>query len=94
MLALAIVVTDPSLNDSTNSRAGVPIGVWIVGAVSLSLRAFRRGWFDIAGRIAGSWLIAIGLLYGGVALLPERTNPVPSLPRQAPATAPGSPSTR
>ena len=73
MLALAIVVTDPSLNDSSNRVAGVLIGAWIVGAISLSLRAFGREWFDIAGRIVGSWLIAIGLLYGGVALLPKPT---------------------
>lgn len=92
VLALAIVVTDPSLNDSTNRIAGALIGVWIVGAVSLSLRAFRRGWFDIAGRIAGSWLIAIGLLYGGAALLPKPTPPAPS--QQPPEPAPGISSTR
>ena len=91
MLALAIVVTDPSLNDPTNSRAGVLIALWIVGAVSLSLRAFRYGWFDIAGRIAGSWLIAIGLLYGGVALLPKPPIPVPSLTLPSPKFAPGLP---
>ena len=88
--ALAIVVTDPSLNDPTNARTGVLIGLWIVGAVSLSLRAFRRGWFDIAGPIAGSWLIAIGLLYGGVALLPRPTIPAPSVPPPRPGIGPPS----
>jgi hypothetical protein len=90
MLALAIVVTDPSLNDPTNRYAGVMIGLWIVSAVSLSLRAFRRGWFEIAGRIVGSWLIAIGLLYGGVALMPKATAPAPSLPPPSPELGPRS----
>jgi hypothetical protein len=46
------------------------IACWIVGAVILTLRAFRRGWFVIFGRILGSWLFAIGLLYGGAARAP------------------------
>jgi hypothetical protein len=79
MLALAITVTDPSLHDPTNRGAGVLIAAWVVGAVSLSLRAFRRHWFMIAGPILGSWLIAIGLLYGGAALLPKPVPPSPSL---------------
>jgi hypothetical protein len=83
MLALAITVTDPSLHDLTNRSAGVLIAAWIVGAVSLSLRAFRRNWFLIAGPILGSWLIAIGLLYSSAALLPKPVPPSPSIPPPA-----------
>jgi hypothetical protein len=53
----------------------VLVAFWIVAAVSLTLRAFRRDWFAIFGRILGSWLLAIGILYGGVSLLPPRAAP-------------------
>jgi hypothetical protein len=88
--ALAIVVTDPSLRDPSNRIAGVMIALWLVASATLTMRAFRRAWFDIAGRILGSWLIAIALLYGGAALVPlrerppepqpERTKPIEVLP--------------
>jgi hypothetical protein len=80
MQALAIVVTDPSLHDPTNRISGVLIAIWIVSAISLSLRTVRRAWFEVASRIFGSWLIAIGLLYGGAALLPKRELPALSFP--------------
>lgn len=94
MLTLAILVTDPSLRDPSNRIAGLLLAFWIIGAVSLTLHAFRRGWFDLAGPILGSWLIAIALLYGGTALLPQRKLPEPSvpsssrLPQQTPDLAP------
>jgi hypothetical protein len=77
MLALAIKVTDPSLHDATVSVAGLLIGLWIVAGVALTLRGFRRTWFTVAARIYGSWLIAIGLLYGGASLVPKRQPPLP-----------------
>jgi hypothetical protein len=80
MAAVAIVAADPSLNSLTNRYAGVLIAAWIIGATSLTLQAFRRGWFMIAGPILGSWLVAIGLLYGGLAMLPKRVPPLVSMP--------------
>jgi hypothetical protein len=80
MQALAIVVTDPSLHDPTNRISGVLIAIWIVSAISLSLRTVRRAWFNVASRIFGSWLIAVGLLYGGATLLPKREPPALSFP--------------
>jgi len=98
MLALAIVVTDPSLDDPTNRIAGVTIGLWVVVVVMLTLRAFHRPWFAVFSRILGSWLIAIGLLYGGVALMPRKAppppppipdlNPLPDFDRSRPQTLP------
>ena len=70
MLSLAIMLTDPSLHDPAFTWTPVLAAFWIVAAMSLTLHAFRRGWFAIFGRILGSWLIAIGLLYGGAALAP------------------------
>jgi hypothetical protein len=63
----------------------VLVAFWIVAAVSLTLRAFRRDWFAIFGRILGSWLLAIGILYGGVSLLPPRAAP-PARPEPIPPT--------
>lgn len=77
MMAIAITLTDPSLHDPIVRTAGVLAAFWVIAAVSLALRAFRRDWFAIAGRIVGSWLIAIGLLYGAASLAPR---PTPSLP--------------
>ena len=77
MQALIIKLTDPSLHEPVFTWTPVLIAVWMVVSVSLSLRAFRREWFIVAGRILGSWLIAIGLLYGGVSLAPKRGLLVP-----------------
>jgi hypothetical protein len=79
MLALVIKLTDPSLHDPAYTWTPVLIALWMVAAVALTLRAFRRDWFAIFGRILGSWLTAIGLLYGGAALLPKRASPPPAV---------------
>jgi hypothetical protein len=68
MLALAIFLTAPSLHDPIFVWVPLLAAVWLVAALALTLRAFRRRWFAIFGRILGSWLVAIGLLYGGVSL--------------------------
>jgi hypothetical protein len=80
MQALAIVVTDPSLHDPTNRISGVLIAIWLVSAISLSLHTVRRARLNVASRIFGSWLIAIGLLYGGATLLVKRQPPALSFP--------------
>lgn len=83
MLAIAIEVTDPSLHDVAIPLAGVVVGFWIVMAMSLTVRAFWRNWFPIPARILGSWLVAIGLLYGGASLIPKQK---PALPLPAEST--------
>jgi hypothetical protein len=77
-LALAIKLTDPSLQYTTIRWAGTLVGLWMVVAVSLTVRAFRRNWFNIFGRVFGSWLIAIGFLYGGASLMPKH-EPLPQM---------------
>jgi hypothetical protein len=67
-LALAIMLTDPSLHDPVFTWTPLLVAFWIVLAVALTLRAFPQKWFLIFARILGSWLIAIGLLYGGAEL--------------------------
>jgi hypothetical protein len=84
MWALTIRLTDPSLHEFAFTFVPVMAAFWIVAAASLTLRAFRRDWFAIFGRILGSWLLAIGLLYGGASLLPPRAPPAPAGPKSVP----------
>jgi hypothetical protein len=86
MLGLSIRLTDPSLHVPAYTWTPVLIAFWIIVAVTLTLRAMRRTWFDIFGRILGSWLIAIGVLYGGASLVPKRKLPEVAVP---PTTALG-----
>jgi hypothetical protein len=79
MLALAIMLTDPSVHDPAFTWTPVLAAFWIVAAVALTLHAFRRGWFPIFSRILGSWLVAIGLLYGGAELAPIFKPPPPPI---------------
>jgi hypothetical protein len=76
MLALAIFLTDPSLHDPTFLWASLLAAFWAVATVVLTLQAYWHRWFAIIGRIFGSWLLAIGFLYGGASLLPI-LNPAP-----------------
>ncbi|MBZ9708850.1 hypothetical protein LB543_19200 [Mesorhizobium sp. ESP7-2] len=68
MLGVATTLTDPTLHDPAISMIATLIGLWILAAIGLSGHAFWHGWFPIAARILGSWLIAIGLLLGGAAI--------------------------
>jgi hypothetical protein len=78
MLGLTIKLNDPSLHEPAFTWTQVLIAFWIVAAVSLPLRTFWRGWFPIFGRVLGSWLIAIGCLYGGTLLMPKH-KPLPQI---------------
>jgi hypothetical protein len=78
MLSLAIFLNDPSLHEPAFIFTPVLAAFWIVAAVALTVRALRRRWFAIFGRILGSWLVAIGLLHGGASLLPVLKPPPPT----------------
>ena len=88
MAGLAVKLTDPSLHEPAYTVTPVLIVVWIALAVALTLRGFWRNWFLVFGRILGSWMLAIGLLYGGAALIPKKTPPPPAV-ALPPAAAPG-----
>lgn len=47
---------------------------WILAAPAFLLRRFRRPWLTIAGRILGSWLVAIELLIFTFAVVPMPAN--------------------
>ncbi len=77
MVAIAIEVTERGYGEPIAAPTGVAVAFWIVAAVYLTVRTFRQSWFETAGRILGSWLIAIGLLYGGASLIPQRQRASP-----------------
>ena len=88
MLGLTIRLTDPSLHQPVFTWSPVLIAVWIVFAVMLCLRGFWRDWFPIFGRILGSWMLAIGLLYGGVSVIPKPARAPPPLTSRPNADVP------
>jgi hypothetical protein len=67
MLAIAIFWNDPSEGDPLFTWSPLVAAFWTIIAVSLTVRAFRRNWLVIFGRILGSWTVAIGVLYGGAS---------------------------
>jgi len=89
MLGLTIKLTDPSLHEPAFTATPLLAACWIVATVTVTLRAFWRGWFPVFGRILGSWLLAIGLLYGGASLVPKR-EPPPSAVSLPPPSTPGA----
>ncbi|MBT9383618.1 hypothetical protein KM176_07095 [Pseudooceanicola sp. CBS1P-1] len=91
----SIVLYDPSAasGDVTIRLLGAGLGLWLPLTAALLLGCLPLRVGRIGGRIAGSWLVAIGLLYGGLAAI----NPpgVPYAPVLAPPPGamggPGSP---
>lgn len=83
--ALLIQMTDPSLHAPAFTAAPIVIALWILAAAAFIIGALWRNWFPIFGRILGSWMLAIGLLYGGASLVPPRNPPIaPAPPVAAP----------
>ncbi|KAA3447389.1 hypothetical protein C7I87_27820 [Mesorhizobium sp. SARCC-RB16n] len=82
MLGVATTLTDPTLNDPAISLIAILIALWILAVIGLSGQAFWRGWFPIAARILGSWLIVIGLLVGGAAVATRPPVLAPLPPRE------------
>jgi hypothetical protein len=67
LLAIAILLNDPSQGDPLFTFSPLVVAFWTIIAVSLTVRAFRHNWLVVFGRILGSWTVAIGVLYGGAS---------------------------
>ncbi len=52
MLAIGIKLVDPSFHDPNFLRGGVAAGVWLVGAVGLTVHLCYRPWLGIGMRIS------------------------------------------
>lgn len=84
VLGIAVKLNDIGLHDAGFMIAAGLTGLWCVLSVDLIWKVFRRPWFAVAARILGSWLLAIGVMLGGAALVPCR----PPVPVQPPVAAP------
>lgn len=84
VLAIATVLADPTLHALSYLPATFAAQVWLVAALAAIFAAFDRPWLSVATRIFASWLVAIGLLYGGAHLAARRIAfeppPFPTLP--------------
>lgn len=73
VLAIATVLGDPTLHARGYVPAALANEAFLVALVAFATAAFDRPWLSIAVRIVASWLIAIGLLYGGAHLASKGT---------------------
>jgi hydrogenase/urease accessory protein HupE len=73
------------------AAGGVLAGLWLVLIPALLLPLARGAWLRILTRILGSWLIAIGIMLGGVRVIGAKPK-LEALPPPAPAAAPLPPS--
>jgi hypothetical protein len=86
--ATAVVISDPSIGGITIRIVGQAMAVWVVGTSALITAGLVPGWRGPVGAILGSWLIAIGLLYGTFALIPKQPTPAPARAFVAPNRLP------
>jgi hypothetical protein len=74
-IGLAIGLAAPAGNVLAFSAGSVSSGLWIVITPALLFPWLQISWARIFTRILGSWLIAIGLLLGGVRLIASKPSP-------------------
>ncbi|MGN6550284.1 MAG: hypothetical protein ACTHJ3_10365 [Pararhizobium sp.] len=73
-MALFVGLSEFSNNINNFSSGSIVAAVWIAAAPAFLLRRFKRPWLTIAGRILGSWLVAIELLIFTFAVVPMPAN--------------------
>lgn len=69
-IALFIGLQEFARNINVFSFGAIVSAVWLLAAPAFLLRHFKRPWLPIAGRILGSWLVAIELLIFTFAVVP------------------------
>jgi hypothetical protein len=72
-LALAVDLSDPSFHDRSYLPWALVVTVWVLLAAGLVAGLFTAPWTMIASRVFGSWLLAIGTLYGGAYMASKQT---------------------
>lgn len=72
-LAIAVILGDPTLHERGYRIAAFTVEIWFVVVVALAAAGLAAAWSVTASRIAASWLIAIGLLYGGAHIASGKT---------------------
>ncbi|MCQ8782918.1 hypothetical protein [Mangrovibrevibacter kandeliae] len=72
-IGLCVMLTNPTLGIRLVPITGILFSLWLIAGVTLSVRGMDARWPDVAIRIFGSWMIAIGVLYGGASLFKKPT---------------------
>lgn len=67
-IAISTRLGDPTLYAPHYLPAALLAQFWFIAAVALPVGRFDPPWLSIGSRIVASWMIAIGLLYGGAYL--------------------------
>ncbi|MBB4953880.1 hypothetical protein H4S14_001940 [Agrobacterium vitis] len=88
-LALAVDFSDPSFHDRTYLPWALVAAVWVLLTAGFIAALMTAPWTMIATRVFGSWLLAIGALYGGAYMASKQTELVPP-PFVAPPVTSGS----
>lgn len=76
-LALAIYFSDPSLHDRLYLPLALPAALWLILISAIAAGVATATWTTIGVRVYGSWLLAIGMLYGGAYMASKQTQLVP-----------------
>jgi len=66
----AVGLNDTSIDDWGYATGATITGLWLASLSMMLARRFEGAWIQIAARILGSWLMAIGVMLGGVQLVP------------------------
>jgi hypothetical protein len=93
LVGIAIGLAAPAGSELGFSAGGTLSELWIAITSALFFQSLQRPWVRIFTRILGSWLIAVGILLGGVRLIAvkpaaEALPPPPTLQRFPPSTIP------
>lgn len=73
-ISLFIGLNEFAHNINTFTFGAILASLWILAAPAFLLRRFRRPWLTVAGRILGSWLVAIELMIFTFAMVPMPAN--------------------
>lgn len=76
-IAIATRLGDPTLYAPHYLAQALLAQFWFVAAIALPVMRFDPPWLSIGSRILASWMIAIGLLYGGAYLSARDKNLTP-----------------
>jgi len=82
-LAVVTLLSDPTFHSRTYLPTAFVAQGWVVVAVSAVATILDRPWAALGTRIFGSWLVAIGLLYGGAHVAARQTIQPPPFPAPA-----------
>lgn len=74
---IGIVLADPTLHSRFYQPLAMIAVTWVVLGTGLVARMLDGAWLAIGSRVLGSWLMAIGLLFGGAQVASRQSDLAP-----------------